>query len=221
MYDGNYPCTRYAAAGASFTFSLNHTGGILLDWLRKLGTIPAGAALDDIVPGLPEGPSPIMVLPHFNGSGTPHCDVHSRGAIVGLTLATTPGDLVLAVLESLAFEMRINGERLEAARVPLGVIAAVGGGVRSDAALQIRANVLGRPLQRSPVAEAASLGAAILAAIGAGIFSSAAEGMERMVPVTRTIEPDLRMSARYGERYALYRELYPRLLPIHRRIQTP
>jgi xylulokinase len=219
MYEGHYPCYRFAARGASFTFALNHAGGILLDWLRGLIGDPGG--FDAMMAGLPEGPSPVLVLPHFNGSGTPLCDMKSRGAIVGLTLSTRPSDITLAALEGLAFEMRINIERLEAAGVFLGETAAVGGGARSDAALQIKADAIGRPLHRPAVTEAASLGAAILAAVGGGLFASLPEALETMVPPARTIEPDARKSARYRERYALYRELHPRLLPIHRRMQSP
>ena len=37
---------------------------------------------------MPESPSPVLVLPHLNGSGTPVCDLNSKGAIVGLTLSS-------------------------------------------------------------------------------------------------------------------------------------
>ena len=36
MYEGFYPCYRFAAPGRYFTFSLNHAGGLLLDWFRAL-----------------------------------------------------------------------------------------------------------------------------------------------------------------------------------------
>ena len=55
---------------------------------------------------MPEGPSPVMFLPHLNGSGTPTCDLHSKGAVVGLTLATTRHDIAKAILEGLTFELR-------------------------------------------------------------------------------------------------------------------
>ena len=162
-----------------------------------------------------------MVLPHFNGSGTPTCDFRSRGAVVGLTLDTRPADIALAILESLAFELRINRDRLESAGVRLGEIAVVGGGARSDAWLQVKADVLGCPLHKPEVDDAAALGAAILAGVGSGLFSTAEDGINVMVPPASTIEPRPDRAAAYAERFGLYIELYPALLPIHRRLSCP
>ena len=36
------------------------------------------------------------------------CDLDSKGAILGLTLSATRHDIAKAVMESLAFEMRLN-----------------------------------------------------------------------------------------------------------------
>jgi xylulokinase len=219
MYDGHYPCYRFAAPGQWFTFSLNHAGGILLDWFR--GLQGESASLDRLLSQLPDGPSPVMVLPHFNGSGTPWCDLRSRGAIVGLGLSTTPAEIGFSILEGLAFELKVNLERLEAAGVPLGETAAVGGGARSLAWLQIKADVLERPLLRPALADAAGLGAAILAGVGSGLFASVEQGIGAMVAPATRIEPRPQKIAAYRERYNLYRELYPRLSPINRRLGNP
>jgi xylulokinase len=217
MYDGHYPCYRYAAPGLWFTFSLNHAGGILLSWFRDLvGGQDDG--FERLLGGLPGGTSPVMVLPHFDGSGTPWCDLASRGAILGLTLSTKPGDITLAILESLAFELRVNRDRLRAAGVALGETAAVGGGARSDAWLQIKADVLGQPLRKPGVEDAAALGAAILAGVGTGLFASVNDGIAAMEGPARSIEPRPAMVELYDERFGLYREIYPALSPVNRRL---
>jgi xylulokinase len=221
LYDGHYPCYRYALPDTWFTFSLNHAGGILLAWFRDLvsrGQQHPDAGFDGVLSDMPDGLSSVMVLPHFNGSGTPWCDVRSRGAILGLTLDTRPPDIALGILESLAFELRINQERLEGAGVSLGDTAAVGGGARSDAWLQVKADILGRPLRRPAVVDAAALGAAILAGAGSGLFAGVREGIEAMVPTGGTIEPRAGTAAAYNERFGLYREVYPALSSIHRRL---
>lgn len=219
MYDGFYPCYRFAEPGRYFTFSLNHAGGLLLDWFR---TLAGGApSADRLVSSLPPGPSPVMVLPHFNGSGTPWCDTRSRGAILGLSLSTTPGEIALAMLEALAFELRINLERLQSAGIPFEEISAAGGGAQSPTWLQIKADVLERPIRTPAAPEAAARGAAILAGTGSGEFASLAEGIAAMVPEGDQVAPRPGQSARYRERFALYRELYPRLTPINRRLIAP
>ncbi len=221
MYDGHYPCYRYATPGSWFTFSLNHAGGILLSWFRDLlgaGTEGSAAGFDALLGGLPPGPSPVMVLPHFDGSGTPWCDMRSRGAILGLTLATTRAQITLGILEALAFELRVNREKLQEAGVDLGDTAAVGGGARSAPWLQIKADVLGRPLRVPAGHDAATLGAAILAGVGSGLFAGVREGIEAMAGSDRIVEPRPAMVKAYDERYRRYREVYPALSPLNRRL---
>lgn len=219
LYDGGYPCYRFAREGTYFTFSLNHAGGILLSWFRdtvaEAWKREAEAAATDpydlILARLPPGPSPLLVLPHFNGGGTPWNDPRSRGAILGLSLSTGTGDIGLAILESLAFELRINLERLEAGGIPIADLVAVGGGSRSLRWLQLKADVLGRPLRTLPSVESASTGAAILAGVGAGVYRSLEEGIGALVGRGETVEPRAEMVERYRNRYAAYRNLYPAL----------
>jgi xylulokinase len=219
MFDGYYPCYLHTKRDMCFTFALNHIGGILLRWYRDtLGGNEVRAAeaagrdsYDVMVESIPEGPSPVMVLPHFNGSGNPVCDTSSRGAIVGLTLSTSRPQIVKAILECLAFEMKINLDYWGRAGIAVEELRAVGGGARSPSWLQIRADVLGRPVRTLKVREAACLGAAILAGAAAGVYSSVDEGVARTVRLDRTFVPGADCASRYAERYAIYRRLYPAL----------
>jgi xylulokinase len=84
-----------------------------------------------------------------------------------------------------------------------------GGGARSNAWLQIKADILGRPLVRPQIAEAGALGAAILAGVGGGVYSSAEEAITALVSVDRVFEPDPRRHHLYNERFSRYHQLYP------------
>jgi sugar (pentulose or hexulose) kinase len=86
---------------------------------------------------------------------------------------------------------------------------AVGGGSKSDAWVQICADILGRSFVRPQVNEAGMLGAAILAATGCGIFNSIAAGVEAMVSLNRSFEPDLAKHRLYNQRFEKYRSLGP------------
>jgi xylulokinase len=219
MFAGYYPCYFHAKSDLYFTFALNHIGGILFRWYRDtLGGEEVRAAraagldpYDVMVASIPDGPSPIMVLPHFNGSGNPTCDMGSRGAMVGLTLATTRGDIVKAILESLAFEMRGNLDYWTTAGIDVKELRAVGGGAKSPRWLQIRADVLGRPVTTLKVREAACLGAAILAGTAAGVYSSLDEAIVATVRLRDVYEPAPDRVQAYEKRYAVYQELYPSL----------
>ena len=226
MFNGYYPCTIHAKPDLYFTFALNHIGGILFRWYRDtFGGEEVRAAqaagldpYDVMVASIPVGPSPVMVLPHFNGSGNPVCDMNSRGAIVGLTLATTRGDMVKAILESLAFEMRGNLDYWTAAGINVQELRAVGGGAKSPRWLQIRADVMGRPVTTLKVREAACLGAAILAGTAAGVYLSLDEGIEATVRLGDVHEPAPDRVREYEARYAVFRDLYPSLKGINARL---
>jgi len=226
IFDGYYPCYLHAAPGLYFTFALNHIGGILLRWYRDtFGGSEVSEArargrdpYDAMLASMPEGPSPLMILPHFNGSGNPVCDMQSKGAILGLSLATTRGDMVKAILESLSFELRINLEYLRNAGVEVRELRTVGGGARSPAGLRIRADILGRPVATLQVREAACLGAAVLAGTAAGVYDSLQEGVGRTVRTAAVYEPVNERSKMYESRLAVYRDVYPTLRTLNARI---
>ena len=226
MFDSFYPCYLYGKEGMYFTFALNHVGGMLLRWYRDTFGLPevqeaeeqGTDPYDRILSKVPPEPSGLFVLPHFNGSGNPWCDMSSRGAILGLTLANTRHDLVRAILESQSYELRINLETLEGAGIRVDELRAVGGGARSPLWLQIKADILDRPIRTLRVREAACLGAAILAGAATGVYSSVDEGVKRTVGVGELYAPDPARSPDYARRYGLYREVYPAVSSIHRRM---
>ena len=95
------------------------------------------------------------------------------------------------------------------AGIALRELRAVGGGSKSDAWLQISADILGKPVVRAKVAEAGCLGAAILAGTGIGAFASLAEGVAAMVSLGERFEPEPDRQRVYRERHGRYRELWP------------
>jgi xylulokinase len=159
-----------------------------------------------------------MVLPHFNGSGTPWCDMASKGAIVGLTLTSTRHDIARAILESQTYELKINTETLEQAGVAIEELVAVGGGAKSPLWLQIKANILGRPVKTLQVREAACLGAALLAGTASGVYTSIDEAVQQTVKLKEVFMPERELSEKYAEKFAIYEELYPTLAPLNMRL---
>ncbi len=228
LYPGFYPCYASALPGRRFTFTLNHVGGLLLRWYRDTwaaAEVAEAAAsgrdpYDVILSALPDGPAPVLFLPHLNGAGTPTCDGVSMGAIVGLTLSTRRADVVKAILECQSYELLQNLDALTAADISVRRITAVGGGARSPAWLQVKADVLGLPIRTVEMNEAACLGAAVLAGTGAAIYSSIAEGARRAVRFASEYRPLSSAHAAYGQRYAVYKGLHGALRPIHARLRS-
>ncbi len=225
FYEGYYPEYAYTLPGMRFTFSLNHVGGILLKWFRdnfcdaetresaETG-VSAYKLLDE---GMPANPTKLFFMPHLNGSGTPWCDMDSRGALVGLTMETNRHDVAKAILESLTYELALNLETMEGAGLEVNEIVAAGGGASSLPWLHLKADILNRPVMVPMNPEAGSLGAAILAGAAAGIWNPA-EAAKRIARIKRTIDPRPEQVKIYGDRLETYRLIYPALKEVNKRI---
>ena len=133
---GNISVYAHVVPGLYLAMTLNHSGGLILRWFRdtfcqdtlalaqETGTDPYDLIFNDAGPG----PSPVLLLTHFSGSGTPHFDTQSKGALLGLTFATTRADVARAILEGLCFELRYNLEVLQSGGVAIQELRAIGGG---------------------------------------------------------------------------------------------
>lgn len=215
LYAGFYPRNRYVLPGRAFTFSLNHTAGILLRWFVEgfcgEDRVPAeqtGARLYEyVLARAGNQPAPVLVLPYFSGSGTPECDLLAKGMIVGLDLNTTRYEIARGIVEALAFDMRRNLRAMQQAGLPITELRCAGGGARSPIGLQIKADISGLPVCTLRVREAACLGAALLAGIGAGVYADG-EQAAAVVATDATYEPGAQRAA-YDARFALYEALYP------------
>lgn len=226
MYEGYYPCYCHAKNGMYFTFSLNHVGGILFKWYRdNLGGVDVKAAEEKgmdayslMTEQASSGPSPVLILPHFNGSGTPLCDLESKGAILGLTLSTTRHDIVKGILDSLTYELRVNIETMREAGVLINEMRCVGGAAQSPFWLQIKADITGCKVSTLKIREAACLGAAILAGSASGVYSSVDQGAAASVKLKDTYEPDEKAVELYNKKYGIYKDVYGTLKEINKRL---
>lgn len=212
LCNGFYPCYRHAAAGRYFTFALNHSGGVVFRWFRdvfaqeEIGIADGGGrnAYDSMADAMSESPSDLLFIPHLNGSGTPYCDPRSRGTITGLTLSTAKSDVTRALLEGLAFETRLNVIKFEEIGIPVKDIRCVGGGASHKKVLQIKADVLNRPIHTMENREAASLGAAIIGMTGMQYFKTVEEGVGRLVKIKDTYLPNEKYTEIYREKFNNY-----------------
>jgi len=219
MLQYNYPCYCHVAPGMYVALAFNFTGGSLLRWYRDvLGKQErdeaevSGLDVYHIMLGLAaDGPSSVFVLPHFTVTGTPWLDNYAKGAILGLSLATSKGDLIKGMLDGITYEMRLNLDYLAEAGVQINKLRAIGGGAKSAIWLQLKANIFNRPVYVLSVSEAACLGAALLAGVAVGEYREVDQAVAATVQVTESYQPEPAQVARYQERYQIYRQIYPTL----------
>jgi xylulokinase len=120
-----------------------------------------------------------------------------------------------AILEGTAYELRTILTYLSDRGIQPIKITAVGGGATSPEWLQVKADILNRPVQSPRVKHASALGAAMLAGLGIGTFSSLAEAKKSMVHIEEEYTPNPEKAEAYHKRYDIYRNVYPALRQIH------
>jgi xylulokinase len=218
LYGGNISVYAHTVPDLYLAMTLNHSGGLLLRWFRDQFGVAAQARAaarsgtdpyDLLLAEAPAAPTALLLLPHFAGSGTPTFDTASKGAILGLTFATTRGEIAKAILEGLTFELRTNLDLLREGGVVIDELRAIGGGARSDLWLQLKADITGIPVVAAAVTDAACWGAALLAGHGAGCFEDLEAAASGSVRLARRFDPDPNRAEAYEARYALYCEVYP------------
>jgi xylulokinase len=191
-------------------------GGAAVAWFCAAAGLSPEAMAAEVEGAGPDLRAPLF-LPHLAGERAPLWDAEARGAFLGLEAGMGRAALARGVFEGVAHSARLLLEALDAsAGRRAEVLLCGGGGFRSDAWNQIRADVLGRPLRRAAVADAGVLGAAALAAVAAGLRPSLEEALAEVVAYDRLYEPDPVRAARHDETFALFRPAYEALRPIGR-----
>jgi xylulokinase len=114
-------------------------------------------------------------------------------------------------MESETFYFLESIQALKTMGIDSSEFIATGGGAKSDAWLQIKADILGVPFVRPRNTECSVAGAAMLAGLATGVYKNPAEAVECFVQKDKVFEPNLDRQKIYKDRYELYRQLYPRL----------
>ena len=135
----------------------------------------------------------------------------ARSLSLGWTLNSTRHDLAKAILEGLTFELLVNLNTMEQAGIRVNELVAAGGGAKSPRWLQLKADILNRPIRTLQCGEAACLGAALLAGTAAGCYASVEEGVRACVRLARVYMPSATSAERYAARFSSYTKLYPAL----------
>ena len=150
-----------------------------------------------------------VALDWHNGRRTPDADPRARGAVDGLTLATSAPALFKALVEATAFGSRAINERLLDEGVAIDNVIAIGGIARkSPFVMRTMADVTGVPIRVTDSDQACALGAAMFAAVAAGLYPTIAAAQRAMSPgFSAEYRPDPARHAIYDRLYARYRKL--------------
>lgn len=185
-------------------------GGSVFAWMRATLQLENGPEFEDSVAGMEPDGHGLTVLPFLAGERAPGWAGHARATIQGLTLATTPRDILRAGLEAVAYRIALVFDLLRPV-LPADpqVIASGGALLRSPAWLGIIADVLGRPVSVSQVQEASGRGSALLALEALGALADMEDAPD-FVSVARF--PDADTHARYRLAIERQKALYEKLV---------
>ncbi|MEJ2045362.1 MAG: ribulokinase [Reinekea sp.] len=160
------------------------------------------AKLTNYVPA-PQAP---LALDWINGRRTPNANQRLTAAFFGMNLGTSVIDLFHAIVESTAFGARRINECFEEQGIAINKVIAIGGISRkSDAVMQICADVFKKEIEVKNTDQCCALGAAISGAVAAGLYSTMEIGMQALASKTEKVyKPNPDMSALYALRYQQY-----------------
>jgi xylulokinase len=205
LLEGNHGCIPGLVDGFHTSLAYVTTSGAVVNWFHS-NFVDGKVTLDQLSHSVPEGPSGIFVTPYFAGSGTPWLDIGQLGSVFGLGLETGKERLFKAILEGVAYELKVNIDSFSSAGIEVKALRAIGGGSRSDIWMQMKADILGIPIERTLVTEAGCLGAAFLAGLGTRRYEHVEE-IADLVSVDRVFEPRLETSRSYEHPYGCYLRL--------------
>ncbi|WP_299596322.1 FGGY-family carbohydrate kinase [uncultured Tateyamaria sp.] len=195
------------------------TSGTLTHWFRDqvardLDVAEAFPILAQEAAGSPPGANGLLMLPYFSGERTPIHDINAKGALFGLNLTHTRGDIYRALIEGIAHGTRhVTDTFAELGQSPTRLLA-VGGGTKNALWLQATSDITGIDQIVCEKTVGASYGDAFLAALAIGAVER--NDIAKWNPALHMIPASPR--AEYDTAYTLFRRLYAQTKDIAREL---
>lgn len=165
------------------------------------------------------GKNDVYFLPYLMGERSPINDTNARGTFTGMTMDTSREDMLLSVLEGVAFAIRDSFEKAKELGIKIEASNICGGGAKSPLWQKIVANVLGIRLDKVKTEQGPGYGGAILAMIGTGLYKNAEEACEKLVEISSSVYPNRELTKLYDKKYKNFSKLYPALKDVFKEIK--
>ncbi len=184
--------TTYALEGSILS------AGAAIQWLRDgLGLISRAPDVEALAASVADAGS-VYLVPAFTGLGAPYWDADARGAIVGLTRASSRGEIARAALDSVVYQTCDLLDAMAADGLRPASLKVDGGMAQNNLFLQRLADVAGLTILRPRITESTAFGAACLAGLGGGVYGSL-DDVAALARADATFEPRLAAPAREAQ----------------------
>ena len=189
--DGLVTSVGFTALGKTYYgFEGNiYSTGATLKWMAdQLQLVGHPAEMEALATSVDDNGG-VYIVPAFSGLGAPWWQSNVKGAVFGLTFATTKAHVVRAALESIAYQIKdLVDVMARATGAPLKEIAADGGPTKNRFLMQFQADMLCTPVVCTEVDDASAFGAVLMNGFARGQWQSFDEvvGFRK---VTQTFQP--------------------------------
>ena len=189
-----------------------YSTGATLKWIAdQLQLVGHPAEMEALATSV-EDNGGVYIVPAFSGLGAPWWQSDVKGAVFGLTFATTKAHFLRAALESIAYQIKdLVDVMARATGGSLKEIAADGGPTKNQFLMQFQADMLDTPVVCTEVDDASALGAVIMNGFARGIWKSFDEvvGFRK---VTQTYRPNSQSSTINCQLYEGWRNAVKQLI---------
>ena len=176
-----------------------YSTGATLKWIAdQLQLVGHPAEMEALATSV-EDNGGVYIVPAFSGLGAPWWQSDVKGAVFGLTFATTKAHFLRAALESIAYQIKdLVDVMARATGGSLKEIAADGGPTKNQFLMQFQADMLDTPVVCTEVDDASALGAVIMNGFARGIWKTFEEVRGfRKVTQTHHSQPRAQKEALY------------------------
>jgi len=178
-----------------------------LDWISRLlfDSVEVSKILEK-VKQCDRTSTPLLFLPYLNGERSPINDVNAKGTFFGLSQATSKLDMILSVLEGVAFSFKDVSTYFDIKKFTKIVVS--GGGSTSQLWCQIISDVMNAQVVSLEQKDASAIGAIITATCSAGTYSSIQDAIKNITTLKVRANPQPRYVEYYSQLFDVYKSLY-------------
>lgn len=172
--------------------------------------------INQVAEDTPVGSNGVIFNPWMCGERSPVPDVTLRGSFLNLQLTTTRGDLLRAVMEGIAYNIKWSYDAMEKdLDYKTEKIRIMGGATNSKVWMQIFADLFGREVEIvADSQEAGAVGGGFIAALGLGVVSEWND-IKKWVKISDVYKPNPGNKQNYEKGYEMFKESYVALKSIY------
>ncbi|ASN04286.1 xylulokinase [Virgibacillus necropolis] len=209
-FQGKVHYFNHGAPNAFYTMGVTLAAGYSLSWFKDV--FAKDEDFDNLlaeVESVPVGSHGLLFTPYIVGERTPHVDATIRGSFIGMDSSHQRKDFVRAILEGITFSLNESIEIFRENGKKIDTVISIGGGAKSEAWLQMQADIFDAKIVKLTSEQGPGMGAAMLAAKGCRWFHSLQDCTDEFLNEDRTYRPNKENVEKYKELFNLYKNIYP------------